>query len=144
MAICLHNANKNKVGDCIKPIKDSGKRQVFETGSRRDTREGKGRWDLLPFYGLREVAQHYEGGSVKYGDRNWEKGQPLSRYIDSAIRHLMKTMANLQDENHAAAAAWNILCFIETKKRIELGVLPKELDDMPDYGDEYANGIEGE
>jgi len=35
------------------------------------------------------------------------------------------------DEDHAAAAAWNIMCFIETQERIEKGILSKELDDLP-------------
>jgi len=28
-------------------VRDSGKREEFDTGSRRDTRQGKGRYDLL-------------------------------------------------------------------------------------------------
>ena len=70
-----------------RPIKDSGVRQDFETGSRRDTRDGKGRYDLLPMRAIQRLARHFEGGAKKYGDRNWEKGQPISRYLDSALRH---------------------------------------------------------
>ncbi|HUS51203.1 MAG TPA: dATP/dGTP diphosphohydrolase domain-containing protein, partial [Candidatus Paceibacterota bacterium] len=71
----------------FKEVKDSGKRQDFDTGSRRDTRDGKGRYDLLPVRAIKRLAKHYENGAKKYGDRNWEKGQPLSRYLDSALRH---------------------------------------------------------
>lgn len=60
-------------------VKDSGKRQEFQTGSIRDTREGKGRYDLLPPHAIFRLAKHFENGAKKYGDRNWEKGQPLSR-----------------------------------------------------------------
>lgn len=111
-------------------IKDSGQRQTFASGSVRDIREGKGRFDLLPPRAIREVAQHFEGGAKKYGDRNWEKGQPLSRYMDSALRHAFLVLANEQDENHAAAAAWNLLCFLETRARIKAGTLPADLDDL--------------
>lgn len=37
-----------------------------------------------------EVAKHFEDGAKKYGDRNWEKGIPCDRYIDSAVRHYCK------------------------------------------------------
>ena len=66
----------NIVNDVI--VRDSGQRQEFETGSRRDTREGKGRYDLLPAHAIFLVARQLEEGAKKYGERNWEKGQPLS------------------------------------------------------------------
>lgn len=112
-------------------IKDSGKRQEFTTGSRRDTRDGKGRFDLLPPRALARLARHFEGGAVKYGDRNWEKGQPLSRYFDSALRHLFKYIQGERDEDHLIAAGWNILCLAETEQRIAEDQLPKELNDLP-------------
>ena len=110
-------------------VKDSGKRQKFSTGSRRDTRDGKGRYDLLPPHAIFLVARQLEEGAKKYGERNWEKGQPLSRFMDSALRHLLKHLEGHKDERHDVAAAWNILAMIETAHRIEVGQLPKELDD---------------
>lgn len=112
-------------------IQDSGRREQFSTGSQRDTREGKGRYDLLPCKAIRRVAQHYEGGARKYDARNWEKGQQLSRYIDSGIRHAFDYLENKTNEDHLAAAAWNFLCCIETEERIKLGLLPPELSDLP-------------
>jgi hypothetical protein len=111
-------------------VKDSGERQEWDTGSVRDTRTNKGRYDLLPVYAIKRLAQHFEHGAVKYGDRNWEKGQPLTRYLDSALRHTFQVLEGKTDEDHAAAAAWNIMAFIQTQKWIEDGVLPKELDDL--------------
>ena len=55
-------------------IKDSGERTEFQSGAVRDMSEGKGRMDLLPMCVLLRLARHYEAGSLKYGDRNWEKG----------------------------------------------------------------------
>lgn len=114
-----------------KPIKDSGKRQEFQTGSRRDTRDGKGRYDLLPMRAIHRLAKHFEGGASKYGDRNWEKGQPISRYLDSAMRHACKYLQGQRDEDHLIAAAWNIMCAADTEERISEGLLPKELNDVP-------------
>ena len=113
-------------------VKDSGKRENFTTGSRRDTREGKGRYDLASVYAEDRMAKHLENGARKYGDRNWEKGQPLSRYYDSAKRHINKRLAGFTDEDHDAAAAWNIMAAMHTKMLIDAGRLPKELDDMPE------------
>jgi hypothetical protein len=114
-------------------VMDSGVRQEFATGSVRDTREGKGRYDLIPPYALKRLAQHYENGAKKYGDRNWEKGQNLTRYIDSAIRHLESYLAGAREEDHLAAAAWNVFSVIATEQWIKEGVLPPELNDLPVY-----------
>ena len=57
-----------------------------------------------------DVARHFENGALKYGEHNWEKGIPVSRYIDSALRHLMKDLAGETDEDHAAAFVWNCMC----------------------------------
>lgn len=112
-----------------KPLKDSGERAKFNTGAERDTNTNKGRFDLLPAYTITRLAKHYEKGAKKYDARNWEKGIPLSRYIDSALRHLFNHQDGQRDEDHMAAALWNITCFIETEERIRRGVLPATLDD---------------
>lgn len=57
-----------------------------------------------------EYACHLEDGCNKYGDRNWEKGIPLSRYIDSGIRHYLKYRRGDDDERHDRAFIWNMLC----------------------------------
>lgn len=112
-------------------IKDSGQRSEFSTGAHRDCQEGKGRMDLLPFRALIELAKVYEEGAKKYDDNNWRKGIPLSRYVDSATRHLAKWMIGWRDEPHLAQAAWNIMCLIETQEMIAEGLLPAELNDLP-------------
>lgn len=116
-------------------IQDSGKRQKFSTGSVRDTRDGKGRFDLISPFAMRRVAKHYEGGAVKYGDRNWEKGQPIMRYLDSAERHINDLKAALllgeQTEDHAAAIIWNMISYIHTEEMLKINRLPIELDDRP-------------
>lgn len=114
-------------------VKDSGSRQEFSTGSVRDTQEGKGRFDLISPIALERLAKHYENGARKYSERNWEKGQPLARYLDSAKRHLNKFHEGYRDEDHLAAAAWNVFSLIHTQEMIRRGVLPKELDDLPGY-----------
>jgi hypothetical protein len=113
-------------------VNDSGERQEFSTGSVRDTRTGKGRFDLIPPVSLKRLAQHFENGAVKYGDRNWEKGQPISRYLDSAIRHLYDFLGGDRSEDHLAAAAWNAFAAIHTEQKVADGELPVELNDLED------------
>jgi len=104
--------------------------QEFSTGAVRDVQEGKGKYHLLPPRAMRRLAQHYEHGAIKYGDGNWLLGMPLSRFIDSGLRHVFKMLQGLTDEDHAAAAVWNFAAVIEIKEMIDEGLLPKELDDV--------------
>jgi Domain of unknown function (DUF5664) len=126
--------------------KDSGERQAWSTGSVRDTAVGKGRFDLIPTEPLRRLAKLYERGAVKYGDRNWQKGQPLMRYVDSAMRHLNCLVAGEPLEDHAVAVAWNMFAFMYTQTKILAGLLPKELNDLPDPEPQYigTNGVDTE
>lgn len=114
-------------------LKDSGARETWETGANRDVSAGKGRFDLLPMWAIERLAKLYEAGCMKYGDRNWEKGIPVARYTDSALRHLCKFIRGDNDEDHLVAAAWNIMCAMDTEARVELGMLPKSLLDLPRY-----------
>lgn len=126
----MSGPEKNTSGDGF-VTKDSGSREEWSTGSKRDTRVGKGRFDLIPVLALRRLAGLYERGALKYGERNWEKGQPLARYVDSAMRHLTQLLAGDTEEDHAVAVAWNMFAFMWTEAMIRLGRLPAELNNMP-------------
>lgn len=93
-------------------IDDGGERIAYGTGAIREPSTGKGRFDLITPYGLRRLAIWYELGAQKYSDRNWEKGVPLERCLDSALRHLNKYMMHMEDEDHLAAAVWNIMAIM--------------------------------
>ena len=112
-------------------VKDSGERQQFASGAVRDTQRGKGRFDLLAMFALERLAKHYENGAAKYGDRNWEKGIPESRYIDSAMRHLVKYVQGEDSEDNLAAAAWNIFCVMEFDERRRRGIAVPDIFDLP-------------
>lgn len=114
-------------------IKDSKKRRKFKSGMVRDIVTGKGRYDLLSPIATDRLAKHYEGGANKYEDRNWEKGAPLSTYIDSGLRHFNKFLEGHRDEDHLAAVMWNAGAAIHIEEMIKRGLLPKELDDLPNY-----------
>lgn len=105
-------------------IKDSGDRTEFETGAKRDIQHGKGRMDLLPWYGIMEVSKHCEEGAEKYGEHNVDKGIPLHSLCDSAARHLAKFICGETDEDHLRAACWNLLWALNQRKT------HPELDDL--------------
>jgi hypothetical protein len=115
----------------VTQILDSGAREQFSTGAVRDIQRGKGRFDLLPYHALERVAKHFENGIAKYGERKWERGIPTHCFANSAMRHLLKKINGFTDEDHAAAATWNLLCLIQTEHWIANGKLPCELDTLP-------------
>ena len=45
-----------------------------------------------------ELSIHYEEGSKKYSERNWENGIPLHSFIDSGVRHYLKFIRGDKDE----------------------------------------------
>ena len=106
-------------------LKDSGERREFGTGAVRDMAEGKGRYDLLPWIAIHELALHCEQGALKYGERNVEKGIPIHSFIDSAVRHLSCYQMGMDDEPHLRAAMWNIAFAIWTEFNIP------EMQDIP-------------
>lgn len=125
-------------------VKDHGVREEMKTGSRRDTQKGKPRPDLIPPQLLVKLAMHYGAGSDKYGDRNWEKGQPVMRYVASLDRHILAWKCGMTDENHLIAAIWNLIGIEWTLDMIRHGYLPEELDDRPEYmkeGNKYGQEL---
>lgn len=112
-------------------IKDSGQRRTFTGGAQRDRAKGKGRFDLICAWAMEKIAKHFEEGALKYEDRNWEKGMPLSCFVDSALRHIAKALQGRTDEPHWVAAAWNLLCLVGGIVRVRLGLWPAEFNDLP-------------
>jgi hypothetical protein len=109
-----------------KEIKVTGERD-FGTGAQRDPNEDKGRFDLLSPLALMRLARHTQKGGQGRGDRNWEHGMPLSAVLDSAIRHIYKYILNElmgqeQDEDHLAAAMWNLMVATHFDELIDMGI----------------------
>ena len=112
-------------------IKDSGDRTEFSTGAVRDMHTEKGRYDLLPWNAIHELALHCEAGALKYGERNCEKGIPIHSLIDSGIRHLSCYLRGMQDEQHLRAALWNVAFAIEMElKRPEMQDIPARMSEQ--------------
>ena len=117
-------------------IKDSGERTVYENGFQRDMHEGKGRFDLLPWGAIWELAKHCEEGAKKYGERNVDKGCPQHSLIDSAFRHLAKYNMGMTDEDHLRAALWNIAWAVQQN------VYRPDMLDIPPMQDTRPNEVD--
>jgi len=98
--------------------KDSGKRQDYNSGMRRDFQIGKPRYDLITSikqkYGeslLDRWAALMSRGAEKYGERNWELANSLEefkRFKASANRHFIQAIEGEEDEDHFAAVCFNL------------------------------------
>ena len=98
--------------------KDSGQRQNYASGMRRDLETGKPNFYLV----LSPKLQYHEQlltrwaelmtrGAEKYGIRNWELAnseEERERFKSSAFRHFMQWLCGEDDEDHAAAVLFNI------------------------------------
>lgn len=109
--------------------KDSGERQEFSSGMKRDIQHDKPRFDLLlvsdmPYEAqfLTRWANLMSRGAFKYGERNFEKAdsyEELERFMASALRHMMQWLAGETDEDHSAAIAFNLMGAEMVKYRLE-------------------------
>lgn len=145
-AVCKHPDKRLIVGEIEKktesPIKDSGERTQFPSGAVRDMHSGKGDMASVPWESILRLSRHYENGTKKYGRWNFRKGINLSSYIDSACRHLAKYQCGCDDEDHLAAAAFNVLGAMLVEE------IQPELIDLPMRDGKnrfcyFENGAEG-
>lgn len=98
--------------------KDSGARQEYSTGMRRDLQTGKPNFHLIspkdmPYdkQMLTRWAALMTRGADKYGQRNWELAktdEELERFKASAYRHFHQWISGETDEDHASAVMFNI------------------------------------
>ena len=98
-------------------ISGQGKMETSETGCKRESNSGRGRFDLIPYEAIEALAKWYEDGAVKYGDRNWEKGISVKDCINRMIRHAIKAGNGWTDEDHLSAVMWNAAAAITMIQR---------------------------
>ena len=93
-------------------VADSGERQNYKSGMRRDLQKGKIRYDLVDQAMLKRWAQQMTLGAEKYGVRNWQLAdseEELDRFRASAYRHFYQWFnGEGTEEDHASAVFFNI------------------------------------
>lgn len=118
-------------------IADNGTRIRYgETGGNRESREGKGRQDLIEPELIFRLGRWYELGANKYGDRNWEAGISVKDCVAGIIRHTFKFLRGDNDEDHLAAIAWNAAAIM----RMESHERYQKFLDLPRYEGGESNG----
>jgi len=98
--------------DKLYTVKDSGKREQFESGMVRDVADDKIDYTLV-FDGpmLERWAVHLTKGAKKYAKRNWMKANGQAEYdraTESLTRHFIQYIYGDTDEDHAAAILFNV------------------------------------
>lgn len=83
----------------------------------REPTDGKGDMYSLPPAAMLRLSRQYEQGAAKYSQKNYMKGIPVSRFMDSALRHIFKYLDGMDDEDHLSAAAFNILGAMQMENR---------------------------
>ena len=109
--------------------KDSGKRQEYNSGMKRDTQENKPSFQYLlpkkiPYHNqpLTRFAELMTRGKEKYGPRNWELAnseKEMERFKASALRHMIQWQCDEEDEDHMAAVMFNLLAYETTKWKLQ-------------------------
>lgn len=127
----------------FKVLGEGRKKDVDVTGAQRDNQEGKLRFDLIGVHMLKRVAALLEAGARKYSERNWEKGQRVSRTYASLFRHLMQYYEGDRVEDHLASIVFNAMSIIHVEEEVAAGRLPRELLDFPFYDQlpEFNEGV---
>ena len=80
------------------------------------------RFSLIPREALWALAEHYGKGSMKYADRNWEKGYKWSLSQDALERHLNQWLLGEKIDretgsNHMIAVAWHAFALYTFQQR---------------------------
>lgn len=88
--------------------KATEEKRTFNSGARRNSSEGKHRPDLISPKALSRWGHLMARGAAVHGDRNWEKGIPVSVFQESAWRHLLDYMLGDREEDHLAGVLFNI------------------------------------
>lgn len=110
-------------------IKDSGEREEYESGMRRDTEDGKLDYTLLFDGPLADrLAEHLTKGRLKYDQErgpfdppNWmlaDSPEEMMRFRRSALRHMRQWLRGDVDEDHAAAIVFNVFAFEYVRERL--------------------------
>ena len=115
--------------------KDSGERQLFESGMVRDTQRSKIRYDLVYLPMFKRWAELMGRGAQKYGDNNWKKADSqaeLDRFKESAFRHFMTWFLNEDNNEDHCAATWFNMSGVEYLKG------EKNVEEVQTYPTKYS------
>lgn len=118
----------------VPPPQQSTNTTTHPTGAVRESKEGKGRPDLLLAGFPRALMALCRHMDCELGrERNWEKGLPESSLISSQFRHLLGYASGVSEdtpEYNLTAAAWNAFVALEEYLRVQDGVMVDSVLDI--------------
>lgn len=85
---------------------------------KNDFKDGKARWDLLPWEAIEQIVNIYTFGAHKYAPDTWQHlPDGIKRYKAAMMRHLVEDeKGHLYDDEskllHAAHMAWNAVAVL--------------------------------
>jgi len=113
---------------------DSVPLETHPTGARRESKEGKGRPDLVLAGFPRALAALSRHVDCELGrERNWEKGLPETSLISSQFRHLLGYTSGVSDDTplyNLTANLWNAIVLLETYMRVGDGQMDEGVLDI--------------
>jgi len=109
--------------------KNSGDNLTSASWMVRENKAGKPRYDLIPLWQLKKLAELYARWAEIYWDRNWEKwaGKDLDMFKQSAFRHFIQWQNWENDEDHWSAVIWNIMWYEHCKTKFNVSGIAKQL-----------------
>lgn len=103
----------------------------YPSGATRSADAERARYDLLSPVALQAYAERMGMGVAAHGERNWERGMPMSAVIRHLMRHLVLWMAGDKSDDHLAAVIWNAAAAVHFERT------------RPDLIDVPARTVEG-
>jgi hypothetical protein len=105
---------------------------TYAGGAKRST--SKHAYHLIHPVLLRRLGRVLQHGADRYGEHNWQKGIPDSRYLSSAISHLLSFQEGVVDPDHSdnlAAAVFNIMGLMYNQYAGARGLIDPAMHDLP-------------
>lgn len=92
----------------------------------------KAPWHLLPWDAINEIVKVLRHGARKHGDRDWERGYPVSKHMAAMCRHFVAWWLGQDNDpgsglSHMAHAGCRVLFILTAivRKRVDLDDRPK-------------------
>lgn len=90
---------------------------IHEGGFKREGKDSKVDYTLIPTSVLTAIAKHYTDGAKVHGRDNWKKSTDMETFKQSAFRHLISALEGKKDENHIIACIWNLMALEYNDKK---------------------------
>lgn len=93
--------------------------RTFDSGSVRDSDEGKPMVNSIPAYVRLRYGEHMSKNAQKYAKNNWVLGQPDDVILDSLHRHLAQWENDERSEDHLSALFFAVIMLMQNENRNE-------------------------